>query len=221
MRLFPLLALWLLVLPGCTALGFLADAVVPKRIEAVYTLPEKTTLVLVDDRNNALGDKSLLSNIATQAGSDLVQVKALPQVIDQARLNELISRLGLQAYDLLPVDQVGRALGAQQVIFINLTEIAVMNQPGILKPTAQAYVKVIDVATGKPVFPVLRPGAEFAGSIAQLGYATRISMNYKADQQTDAILPVLRLRLAEEIGKQVAELFYPHKLPDKGVYYDQ
>ncbi len=205
---------------GCAIAGFLADKVVPPRVDAIYKLPDRPTAILVDDRTNCLGDPAMPGIIAVQAGSDLQQVKALTTVIDPARIVDLAARLGPKFRDM-PVDQVGKAVGAQQVLYINVAQTSIEGTPGILRPTAQVYVKLVKVSDGSEIFPHLRPGSEFSGSPAEMGYPLLVRSQYKSDQDAQAIMPMLRRAMAHEIGRAVAELFYTHEPRKRGLEYQR
>jgi len=183
-----------------------------QRVKAKYELPEKITLVLVDDPAEALGDPYLAQQVANQISFQLVQNKAVPATVPLNRLSELRRRLGAQ-YATTPIDEVGRTLDAQQVIHVEIIAARTGYEPGVDRPTAQARVKVIDVEQRQRLWPA--PGR--GGQTGPSGYSLTSKMfyRYQSDRGERGAGRDLAQRFATHIGQDVAKLFYDHE-PDIG-----
>ena len=214
-RLIPglLLFLVLLLLPACRgAGGFLAGAFASQTIKAVYALdPETPTLVLVDDPENYLGDSSLRYLVAQQTTLLLSEQKKAPSLIETRKLSELALELGSQKIAAMPVDQIGRKLDAARVIHVHIENAAFIYELGMLRPSINARVKVIDTATGKRLFP-----PDNSSGLPVLGYLVSANLRYRTqEEQAIAMMPVLRHDLAQKLGVHIAQLFFDHEPPPK------
>ncbi len=197
----------LLLITGCEAFSYVASAVAPEKRKAVFTLADVPTLVLVDDPGTKLGNPALPGAIAARIGFELKQAKALTEVVDPQKLAAYRAKHGRQ-FARLPVDQVGRDLQAQQVLHVWITAAAMSRPaPALLQGRVEAQVKVIDVVGGR-LFPAPSPGiADAPGHGAAVGEERRTEED---DASADAAL--LARDLSEELGVEVAKLFYESKL---------
>lgn len=200
---------------GCAmllaALG-LAAGCFYQRIKAKYELPEKITLVLVDDPSDALGGAHLARHVANQIGFQLVRHEAVPATVPLNRVSELQRELG-DAFATTPIDEVGRTLGAQQVIHVQVLSAKTGYEPGVSRPTAQSRVKVIDVEQRRRLWPQPRPGVH----TAPRGHTVSSSMFYRytGNGEVRGTQNDLKQRFATLIGNDIAKLFYDHE-PDVG-----
>ena len=183
---------------------FLAQAFVRGKVKAAYPLEDRVTLVIVDDRQLRLGDAAAASQIADQIVHDLKAAKVVRQFVPVQRLNALVVELA-DEYEQAAIDRIGRDLGAEQVVHVNIDSLALGSDPGMLRPVATVTVKVIDVVAGKRVFPVPRPTEGPRGVSLTVRAAHR-----RADDETRGDLMMVVQKLAELIGRDVAYLFYDH-----------
>jgi len=204
-------------LPSAAVIGgLLTLALLPacfyERIDARYDIPEKITLVLVDDPGHVLGEPFLAGQVANQAAFDLVRNKAVPATVPFNRLEALRQELGDQ-FAMTPIDQIGRALGAQQVLHVEITSARMIQEPGVTRPTARINVKVIDVEQRTRLWPTPLPGVHSAPR----SYSMSSSMFYRYHANPDerGTSRDLIQRFASHIGRDVAKLFYDHE-PDIG-----
>ncbi len=202
----------LVVIPGCQQLGWLAGGVVPEYIQPVYLIQPRTTLVLADDPQNGLGDPALTSVLAQQVEKQLLTAKAVPTVIEQEQVTRLI-RLHGQRFGQMPVDQVGRELGAQQVIHVTVVGSTLGEEPGLIRPAATAMVKVIDVQERRRLFPPSEPSdamVQREGETA--GYPVNVRLRYRTmGREAHSMLPMIRQALAIDLGNKAGQLFFKRK----------
>ena len=74
-------------LGGCAIIGFVGGFF--EKVPAQYKLPDKPTLVLVDDPNGRFGDGALAMYIANEVGNALATNKAVTDLPDHAKLKGL------------------------------------------------------------------------------------------------------------------------------------
>ncbi len=195
---------------GCEAIGYVASAFEDKKKPAVYNLPKRATLILVDDPAGELRDPQLLQIVAARATTDLKASGVVPKLIEPAEVVALQLKLG-KDFLKMPVDRIGRELGADQVIHAHVRAASVTGEPGTLKPVASIWVKVIDVTDRRRLFP---PSAQKAGepdkAASEGAYVLTVSIRLKTAAGIDPSRAVEQMRqtLANRIGSELARLFY-------------
>jgi hypothetical protein len=104
----------------------------------------------------------------------------------------------------MKIPDIGRALGAKQVIYINLKECDMEGIIGSndIRGTIAAAVRVVDVASGQTKWPDVGDGKEFTSSTAY----TR-----KDARDTEE---TIRNMMLDDLADDISILFYPHE--DKG-----
>ncbi len=207
-----LLLLLAAVSTGCEAFGYMASALENKKKPPVYKLPKRATLVLVDDPADELRDPQLLQVVAARAAANLKEAGVVTKVIDPAEVVALQKKKGSE-FLKMPVDRIGRELGAEQVIHAHIRAASVTGEPGMLRPVASIWVKVIDVNERKRLFP---PSAKTAGEpdgpATEGAHVLTVSLRLKTAAGIDPVRAVesMRQTLANRIGAEVARLFYEH-----------
>lgn len=203
------------LLTGCEAPAFIAQSVGGgKKIPAVHTLEDRPTLVMIDDPNNLMGNPMLSGIIAANTAHHLRENGVLSKkIIPEKELAALKVKMGSD-YPRTPIDRIGREVGAEQVLYASIDGAALQAAPGFYRPVAMLEVKVIDAVTGKRLYPepppIHEPSAPSRGRTLQVQVDTKSIMPDSAG--TDAMLA---RQLAEEIGLQLAQLFYEHAPPPK------
>jgi hypothetical protein len=198
-----------LTLAGCGVSALMYN-LAPPTIEKEHLLPDRPTLVLVDDPGGELGDPALASQMAAHVYDLLIAQKVLsPQhAVQLAGINELSQEHG-KDFKNLPVDEVGRELGAQQVVHVHVQAALWVPQAGMWKPTGSARVKVINVADGRRLFP----GEDVIDGVAALPPRSRgivvTELQPRAStnvEQTE--IPAIQKLLANRLARDTARVFY-------------
>lgn len=219
MALHCILCLTLITVSGCGLAGFIAHVVAPEQTAPVYDLPVARTVVLVDDTNNQLGDPTNTGVIAQQMLFDLVQSKKLTeeQIVDYKFVRELEAKLD-KDFDSTPVDQIGKSLGADIVIHVNVDFVEMSTQPGIIEPKALVTLKVIDVNKAVRLFPEPSPMTDIdALAMSKRGYRLAVELPRTVMMDMDhGTENLLRRKLAEQIGYDAARMFYKHPREEDG-----
>lgn len=196
----------LAALPGCNIAGpayyFVRG---PEKIRRAYTLDEKRpTLVFVDDRGSVLPDRMVRREIANVAQQRLLDEGVLEDVIS---FDSALSATGGDSFSRpMSIVEIGRAVGAEVVIYATMDRFALSSDGVTYEPTAAARVKVIDVAAGERDFPT---GMQESFPIGvtlnpRQGTAPTTSGERRAAQRD----------LAEQLGVNLANVFLDHHPPD-------
>lgn len=200
-------------LTGCKPLTYVMNAFVDDRIPAQFELAkDSTVVVLVDDPNHLLGDPSLPRLVAGWATQTLNKELKKTKAIAPEKVIELEQKTGSD-FANLPVDKIGREVGATQVIYVQVESAGISGDPGLYRPKAVVRVNVIDAATGQRLFPMTdhnNPDSD-SRSISQRGVPVTSQLPYTTSNENPVgETAVLMHKLAQEIGVNVAQVFYRH-----------
>jgi hypothetical protein len=186
---------------GCVAVGALAYKFSPPpKVQAVYKLPKKSVLVLVEDyRNPGVSDQD-----AERLGREIVdqfQKHKIAPVIDPDKLFDYRAGKG-NAFDQMTIASIGRALGASQVLYVDLVSYGGDWTLGsdMLHPQAKIRVRLVDVKTGNTTWP-----AE-----AVRGYPLTIEEQY-TDIKDTATADAEQQAMCQTTADHIAKLFYTHE----------
>lgn len=196
-----------LLLGGCMVPGFFADAFSKKTIEPVFDLPDVPTLVLVDDPQVKFGSALVAAGIADRIMMQLRQREVVTQFIPLSEINDLKVELG-DEYMTTSIDAVGKAVDADQVLYVLVEDVTRYPQPGVFMPKSHVTVKVIDVVNAKRVFPKADLDTRPRGYDLTADLGVMISEEVESGGEAAA----LRM-LAERTARDVARLFHPYE-PD-------
>jgi hypothetical protein len=186
---------------GCGAAGALIYKVSPApKVAAVYKLPSKPILVLVENyRNPGVSDQDA-ERLGREITDQLRQHKIGP-VIDPDKLFEYRQAKG-SAFDQMTIAAVGKAMGAGQVLYVDLVDYGGDWTLGsdLLHPKAQIRVRVVDVATGNTAWP----------SEAARGFPMTIEMQYAEIKNTETEIDEQEA-ICQTTADHVVKLFYTHE----------
>ncbi|MAE66031.1 MAG: hypothetical protein CMJ18_17300 [Phycisphaeraceae bacterium] len=193
---------------GCNYVAFLGQAF-PQKVPATYSLPRRPTVVLVDDPRNLLGDPTLSVLIAQQIGDDLGRHAGMEQIVPPERVTGLMVRLE-DDWRRTGVDQIGRSVGAAQVVHVHIERAVLSPDPGLVQPMAVAQVKVIDAANRRRMFPGSPIEAGDDPDLVPSGQRVRVELLPRAAEITDATRQAYQRKLADRIARDVGRLFYAY-----------
>jgi hypothetical protein len=203
------IALAFLMLPiliataGCALTGAVAYKVTQgDKIPAKYVPEAEPMVVVAENWRNPDGSSTDAEQLARFIWADL-RDHNVAQQIDPTEVMDLKSRTS--NFHSMTVAQIGKRVGAQQVLYINITDIAVEGAVGADSRRAKctARVKIIDAETGKVLWP---------SDLAQ-GYpvATQTSMVQIKSQEDEV---ALHQTLQEQTAVKIARLFYETSADD-------
>ena len=194
---------------GCNYLvpaAYIIDG--PPSIDAKYDLPDRKTVVFVDDRTNILSRTQLRAVIGDKVAADLMKQGLITETIASrdalamARKDETVDKP-------MPISEIGQRVGADMIIYVQIRDFKLADPGGDSLPSASASVKVIDVSGRSRLFPA---PSELTGEPVATDMREVSADLY---QSTSGRRQVEDL-LAAEIGSEVAKLFYKHERKELG-----
>ncbi len=176
----------------------------PEKRPAAYTLnPELKTVFFIDDRASRLPRRSLVSALGVAAEEALLAAEAVEPQNMIAAVSTQRAAAAEKHGDLLSIAEIGRAAGADVVIYVSIEGFTLSHDGATLQPVAGAYVKVISVAEDKRLWPDTASGQPL-----------RLVLPAGATPPTErSAIAQLELGLAKSLGVEIARLFYAHE-PD-------
>jgi len=195
---------WLLSLSGCNILGPVFYVVHgPPKVKAQYNLDsEKKTVFFIDDRANRLPRRSLKDVIGQQAEETLIARGAVPQDNMIASRSATIAARGEMNSELMSISAIGRAVGAERVIYVNVEGFSVTRDGTTIEPIAGVVMKVIDVEADRRVWPGDSQGFPVRVQLPATG------STIGADR---ASIRRVETGLAEMLGMQIARTFFEYE----------
>jgi len=179
----------------------------PDKVDARHTLPDVPTVVFVDDPRSVVNPVSLRRTIADTVSEELMINKLVTTTISSNDAMVIASRSD-RASKPMSAEEIGRAVGAQQVVLVKMTQFQNTPDGYTPRPFAAAEIKVIDL-NSRSVWPEMEGGAGFPLQVT----GAPVDPSVYAARNT-------RLQVFESLGKQlgdqVAKLFYKHDPRDLG-----
>lgn len=189
-----------LPMAGCNILGpayiFIAG---PPKIPAEYQLDRQRTVAVVIDDPDSIVPSMGYRRVMLATVQELLASKAkVRQVIDNRDTMAVLARDSAQ--ERMSLTEIGKAIGAEQVVWARIEGYSLAASTGEYRPNAQLRVKVIDVTANQKAWP----------NEPQQGFALDVTMRVRPDF-TPTTGPEQRAameELAEYAGRAMAELFY-------------
>ena len=197
-----LLALVAMVMPlaGCSLMavvGIAGDALNPPRVPPQY-VPSKTSpmLVMVENRQNPGMIWPQSEQLAAFISTELTIHQICP-VIPQGKLSDLRDK-DPQAMRRMSITAIGKALNAQQVLYVDLMSVESPDITGApVRGRIDMRVHIIDVASGKTAWPIAPNEA------VGLSFEAQAPLDMERDRMVMFTESLLR-----GAGRNVARLFY-------------
>lgn len=189
--------LCLAAVAGCTIIGVAAAKLSPPpEIPPQYVLAPEPTLLLVENYNNPASLRIQGDSICRAVFDDLLASGVAPMVDpdDAAALR----KRDVEAYRKMPLDAIGKAVGANQVIYVDLQSFEVTHALAseLYSGAAMARVRVVG-SNGEVLWPTDSAG----------GYPVVVKVNPRrtaAGVGEDAV----RQQLTEELALKIGRLFH-------------
>jgi hypothetical protein len=188
---------------GCAALGVAAYKISgPPSVPAKYTPPKTPLLILVEDYRN----ESSVHEQADLLSQHLVQEIDAHEIAPVVPLDKLQDLRDARRTDFrdLSITAVGEAVGAKQVLYVQLQSSDVNPISGGEGFSGQtiARVKIVDVPSGRTAWPPDMTEGHLVGATAAIG-----SSNGRNPM-------AVRQGMYTQLADQVAKLFYKWKPDD-------
>ena len=209
------------MLSGCGAMGWAAQIFKPKT-PAVYRLPDRPTLVMVDDPQRHLDQPVFVRIMGEQVGRQLLNEHAVTQLVPMKKIDALMAKVGGD-FDHLGIDQVGKAVGAEQVVHIHVDSVTLYPQPSLLQPSGVVLVKVIDVVNRRRLFPAhsgrIDDGKE--GEVSPRGFKVKVEFLPRGSaDEDDATRRKIMNQLVLRLGRDCARLFHEYMTREPGQKFE-
>jgi hypothetical protein len=181
---------------GCAVGGVWQSIFGPNKIKAKYVLPKVPTLVLVENYRNPAVSQIDADLVASELCDQLRQNNLVP-LVDPDKLTAVRDTDAAKYHAMSQVD-LGRAVGAKQVIYVELLESSVEadSTESAARGRVSADVRVVDVDTGLTLWPL---------DSAQ-GYPLSADVPYnRADPDR---VTAMHAQMLAQLSDALAKLFY-------------
>jgi hypothetical protein len=187
------------LLPGCAGIEAIGSKLGgPEHVEAKYVPPKKPMLVLVENYRDASATQIDGEMLTRYLISELEEHHVAPLV----EFNSLAALKSDTTRDFreMKIDEIGKAVGAAQVLYVDLAQAEVNRPLGgeTFIARGAARVRIVDSASGETRWPEDAPGG------SPIAFETRaISAAQGGDDPT-----FVRQKLHEGLALRIARLFY-------------
>lgn len=194
---------------GCNIVAPIAYAIEgPGTIDAEHELLPVRTAVLVDDRDSILPRTALRVELGEAVGKTLLDEEVVPEVLST---RDVIAYVRAQERKdaQLSMQKIAEGLKVKQLIYVEVMSFDLIDRGGSPRPTATAYVKVLDIDGKQRSYPPpdMIDGREVTAQIREVDpelFRTPSARRTVEDQ------------LVTRLGRQIARLFFEHERLDLG-----
>lgn len=200
-----------LTAPGCIFFGWAGHVVAGgETVTAQYKPQDRLTLVLVDDPSHQLEDPTMAGRIASSIGRELKKNKIITEFVSDVEVARVATRQG-EKFAAMPLDQLGRAVGAAQVLHVHVTQYHHRPVGGLWEGSAWLRVKIFDVENRQRLFP-MPPATGASDGDRDMPVNAFRRYSYRSDHAR-AIRQTLSNKFADHISLTVAQVFFTHQPP--------
>jgi hypothetical protein len=184
------------ILAGCGLAGVAASRTTGNAVNAKY-VPNKSEsmLILVESYGLSL-DSGIETEHMTLVLRKNFQDAKIASLVDQQAL-ERLKDAGPQQYTPMTIADIGRRVGARQVLYVNIwrSEIVKPAGSGQMRGHMNAVVKVVDSATGDTRWPSDAPSED-----------VEITTDW-TPESADKTENDLRAQMADQMAEDIGKLF--------------
>ena len=207
---------------GCNVFNAAVLSVTPaEKVKAKYILPDKATLVVVDDPNSLVTSPATLRRIATATRNvlEVEQVIITGGFVGQDELATYREELG-DRYNQTSLAALALHLGARQVIHAEVTGFQMELGGNVIRPAITMNVKVFDLDERARTFPK-DSDAESAVDIGMTVYPLQSKLDAQDLTGQSAARSIAQRDLADQAGRDIARLFFYWRMPALGSEIDK
>lgn len=177
----------------------------PPKIQAAYDElnPERKTIVFIDDRGNSAPRRALRRAIGQAAEEALLAEGVLKPEMVIPSSGALFATAQEKRSDARSIVEIGRSLGAEVVIYVNIHQFTLSRDGASLQPAASGFVKVIDAAADQRIWP---DGSAAGHPVSYTESDASAEVPKTSGERTAA-----EDRLAKFFGREIARVFFDHK----------
>lgn len=215
--LFGLVLCLTLALSGCSWLvGAVTIVKPPEKIKAKYELPDKPTLIVIDDPKGLVNSPSTLRRIASATRNvlEVEQVVVDGGFVGQDELAGYREELG-DKYSQTSLAALALRLDAKQVIHAEVTGFQVGLGGNVIRPAIALNVKVFDLDERARAFPV-SDSPEGGVDLGATAYSLQSQLPAQDLSGQSAARSIAVRDLADQTGRDIARLFFDWRMPQVG-----
>ena len=188
----------------------------PELVKAKYELPDKATLVVIDDPRGLVNNPSALRRIATATRSVLEAEEVVVNggFVGQDELAGYREELG-DKYVKTSLAALAIHLNAKQVIHAEVTGYQIELGGNVIRPAISMNVKVFDLDERARTFPLEKDpdtGVDSGMSV----YPLSSQMPASDLTGTSAARSIAVRDLSDQAGRDIARLFFDWRMPAVG-----
>lgn len=215
--LFGLALFMTLALGGCNwIVGAVSTVKPPDKVEAKYELPDKTTLIVIDDPRGLVTSPSTLRRIASATRNVLETEEVIVEggFIGQDELASYREELG-DRYSQTSLAALAIHLQAKQVIHAEVTGFQIDLGGDVIRPAIAMNIKVFDLDERARVFPT-SGDPQTSVDLGATVYPLQSQMPAKDLSGQSAARSIAIRDLADQAGRDIARLFFDWRVPQVG-----
>ena len=191
------------VLPSCNIITGVSYLVTPDpHRSAKFELPNLRTVVFIDDRRNVMRPTRLRMVVADRVTNDLLTNRVVTTIIsptDVMRVSAQHDRHNAP----LSVAELGRAVDASIVIYVEMSTFTLTSDMQTADPKAGCFIRVIDVENEIRLFPTEQAAFPVTTTLKRIDPHRIASLGERRK---------LEEQLAVELGDTIAKVFYRHNI---------
>jgi len=178
---------------------FIAPLIPKKKVKAEHEMQGKNVLIWVEISATTEHNPILRRELTLKLKEELMLNKAVGQIVDYNRLVRFRHRNPRLAE--LSIKELGEKFQAREVLYILINKYKLKHEAGegYYHASSGGYVKVIDVATGRRLWPT---GQSHRFFHVDGGVTMGTGQQFENEQVR---------KLCESIAKEIAPFFYEHK----------
>ena len=190
-------------LAGCNVIGAVAyKAVGPHKVPAEHTLPTTRPVLLLVENYQRGTLQSSSDELAHLVAAEVIGHKA-GILVPQDELLKLRTDHA-DEFNHLKIQEIGQKLGAAEIIYVNLVELNVAALPAseMLQGRIAATVRVIDVESGKTLWPSIGADREF-----------KADTEFIRKANVDSVM-AMQSQMLQDLAVPIGQLFYKYAAAD-------
>jgi hypothetical protein len=193
----------LTMLAGCSVVGAAAYVFRPPEVSKAKYVPTTRPLAVFIDSERQSGNlgPTVKDSVAAFLVTELREHKVGGAIQDVERVYDLRLK-DRKAFRTMKVDEVGKAVGVEQVLYVDLTEASIefSNGGALMKGHINGYVRIVDVASGRTLWP------------DSLNDGFPASVESPFVNGNEATAESLKETLSRSMADAIAKLFYTYSL---------
>lgn len=186
---------------GCAIFGAIAGKTMgPPKVAAEYQPPKDQPLVVIVENYRHPADLQQQSDELAMFISNKLEAAKVAPIVPADQVVSLRTEKGA-AYDKMKIPDIGRAVGAKQVVYVNLRECSFEGVIGAddIRCNVDVLVKVVDVDTGQTKWPGVGDGKEFP---------IHTDYSHSEGRKTEE---AIRDQVLDDLSDGISMLFYKHQ----------